>query len=106
MNGEHSKNPEFCSHKFKQSALDCEIAISIFTQQVMFVNGPFPAGKNNTSVFKSAGGLADKMTAEIPGKIGVADLGHRGSGGLLTTPNSHDVAEVRALKSQALARHE
>jgi len=103
--GRCSKNPACCSHKFKQAALDYEIALSIFDNQRVWVNGPFPAGKNDMSVFRARNGLKEKMVATNSG-FGIADLGCRGEPELLRTPNSHDVPLVRELKSRALARHE
>ena len=99
--GRHSKNPAFYSHKFKQAGLAYEIALSIFDNRCVWVNGPFAAGKNNLSVFRA--GLKAKMGN---GKLGIADKGHRGEGAHLTMAMSIDSQEVREFKSRALARHE
>jgi len=106
MHGTCSKNPKCCSHKFKQAGLDYEIALSIFENKCVWVNGPFPAGKNDISVFRSLDGLKEKMTTVANGKLGIADLGYRGEAATLTTPNSHDDSAVREFKSRVLARHE
>jgi len=100
--GEWSKNPEHCSHKFGSSGLDYEIAINIFQNKVVWINGPFKAGKHtDIKVFRSG------LKGMIPkGKLLVADLGYRGEKLLIATPNSHDTIEVREFKSRALARHE
>ena len=96
-----SKNQFFCSHKFKQAGLGYEMALSVFENRCIWMNGPFPAGKNDISIFRSA--LKGKMSA---GQLGVADKGCRGECALLSMPNSSDTAEVREFKGRALARHE
>jgi len=100
--GEWSKNPEHCSHKFGSSGLNCEIAISIYKNKIVWTNGPFKAGKHtDIKVFRA--GLKDMIPK---GKLVIADLGYRGEHVLIATPNSHDSAAVREFKSMALARHE
>jgi len=99
--GRYSKNPQCYSHKFKQAGLAYEVAMSIYENRCVWMNGPFPAGKNDVSIFRSA--LKNKMPH---GKLGIADKGCRGELALLSLPNSHDVEEVRELKGRALARHE
>jgi len=100
--GEWSKNPEYYSHKFGSSGLDYEIGISIYKNRVVWINGPFKAGKHtDIKVFRAA------LKGKIPkGKLVVADLGYRGEMKIIATPNSHDTVEVREFKSRALARHE
>lgn len=53
--GEYSKNPKYYSHKFRMSALAYEVAISVFTNQVVWINGPFPAGKGDADIFDKYG---------------------------------------------------
>ena len=104
MHAVYSKNPEFYSHKYHKAGLNYEIAMSIFEQRCVWINGPFPAGSNDISVFNSQ--LKQKMLSDAPGKRGIADRGYPGTKGLLSNPSSHDSAAVRAFKSRALARHE
>jgi len=99
--GEWSKNPECYSHKFASSGLDYEIGISIFTNKVLWINGPFKAGKHSDIKVFHAG-----LKSMIPtGKLVIADLGCRGEHLIIATPNSHGIPEVREFKSRALARH-
>jgi len=100
--GEWSKNPEHCSHKFGSSGLNYETAMCIFANRVVWINGPFKAGKHtDIKVFRAA------LKAMTPnGKLVIADLGCRGEKLIIATPNSHDDPEVREFKSRALARHE
>jgi hypothetical protein len=102
-----SKNPEWYSHKFKQAAVDYEIAISVFTQQVVWISRPHPASKHDISIFRGKNNeeeaLKDKMP---PGKLAIGDNGYRGERGMISTPSSHDPPEVRRLKGRARARQE
>ena len=100
----YSKNPKYYSHKYHKAGLNYEIGISIFENQCVWVNGPYPAGSNDISVFNHQ--LKKKMLEDAPGKRGIADRGYPGTKGLLSNPSSHDTAVVRAFKSRALARHE
>ena len=101
QHGRCSKNPAFCSHKFKQAGLGYEVAMSIYENRCVWLNGPFPAGQNDVSIFRSA--LKQKMHA---GQLGIANKGYRGEATLLAIPSSHDMDEVREFKGRALARHE
>ena len=99
-----SKNPGFYSHKFHQAALDYELAVSIFENKLVWMNGPFPSGKHDINVFRERGGLKEKIP---PGKKVIGDNGYRGEPGIISTPNNrHDTLEVRKFKSRARARHE
>jgi len=99
-NPRYSKNPEFYSHKFKHSALDYEIGLSIFENKVVWINGPFPASMHDITVFRS------KLKSMIPdGKKVIADNGYNGEQ-CISAPNSHDPPELRKFKSRARARHE
>jgi DDE superfamily endonuclease len=97
-----SKNPKYYSHKFNKAAVSYEIAISVFTNQLVWMNGPFPAGKTDIQVFRHEG-LKDMIPA---GKKAIGDKGYRGEKGLVSTPSSHDHIDVRHFKSRARARHE
>lgn len=105
-----SENTKFYSHKFHSAALDYEIAISIFTQQVVWVHGPFPAGDNDISIFRNK--LKEKMIWARDNLTtntvcrGIGDKGYRGERGLLSTPSSHDSQVLRDFKVRALSRHE
>lgn len=54
-----SENTKFYSHKFKSAGLDYEVVISIFTQQVVWIYGPFPDGDPDISIFQNK--LKEKM---------------------------------------------
>jgi DDE superfamily endonuclease len=96
-----SKNPKFYSHKFKQAALNYELAISIIDGHLIWVNGPFPAATHDVTVFRR------DLKAKIPhgGKL-IGDKGYLGEQNLISTPNSTDPRDVRKFKSRARSRHE
>jgi hypothetical protein len=88
-----SKNPGFYSHKFHSAAVDYEIAISIFTQQVVWVNGPHKVARHDITVYQNGkkkeeeGKEEDKddtkekeaLIDKIPkGKLGIGDNGYQG----------------------------
>jgi DDE superfamily endonuclease len=76
--------------------------LSVFTNQVIWVNGPFPAGENDISIFKNRG-----LRKMIPdGRWAIADNGYRGILSKIRTSSSLDTEAVQKLKSRAKARHE
>lgn len=99
----YSKNPTMYSHKFHQAALNYEIAISIFTQQVIWINGPKKASTHDITIFREPNGLKEKMPQ---GKLVIGDKGYRGEKQMISTPNSHEPDELRKFKSRARARQE
>ena len=97
----HTRDPAYYSHKFKRAAYNYKLVISVHTNQLVWMNGPFPAGKNDLSVFQTKG-LRNKMKANL--RL-VADGGYTGEAHLLT-PNQYDNQALKGFKSRARARHE
>lgn len=50
-----SIDPRYFSHKYNHPGLSYEIALSIFSDQIVWVNGPFPAGMSDLKIFKEQG---------------------------------------------------
>jgi DDE superfamily endonuclease len=99
---ELSKNPAYFSHKHHCAGVNYEIGLSVFTNQVMWVNGPYPAGENDITMFKHRG-----LREMIPeGCWSIADNGYRGLLSTIRTSSSLDKHAVRVLKRRAKARHE
>ena len=98
-----SKNPKYYSHKFKQAALCYELAVSVYHNKLVWMNGPFPAGKPDITIFREEGGLKDKIP---DGKRVIGDKGYRGEKDIMALPNAHDTEEVRMFKGRARARQE
>lgn len=103
-----SENTIYYSHKYNGAGLDYEIAMSIFTQDCIWAIGPYPAGKNDISVFRHK--LKQKIEeARLRSGVkhrGIADRGYRGERDFLSVPSSQDTAAVRDFKARALSRHE
>jgi len=98
---EYRKNPKYYSHKFKQAALAMEVALDLFENQVVWINGPFPASTNDLNIFRA--GLKDKIPA---GKKFIGDKGYRAEEAIVSTHNALDDDDVRTLKKRAMARQE
>jgi len=96
-----SKNPKFYSHKHHEAAVNYEVALSLWEPRVVHLNGPGKASVHDVTVFRKK--LKEKTPA---GKRGIGDKGYRGERGVISTPCSHDTAEVRRFKSRARARQE
>ena len=55
-------NAKWFSHKFNKPGLAYEIAVSVYSSDVVWVQGPFPAGTSDLSIFKRLGkGLKHKL---------------------------------------------
>ena len=81
------------SQKFKHAGVAYEIATAVTTGQIIWINGPFPAGTwHDVTKFK-LGGLASMVRRDI--EKGVGDSGYRGAEKWLSMPywrykcNSH-----------------
>jgi hypothetical protein len=77
-----SKDLKLYSHKFHKPGVDYEIALDLWKDRVVWVNGPFPASEGNLTIFREKG-LKDKIPF---GMLGVGENGYRGGGGVLSTP--------------------
>ena len=96
-----SKNKSWFSHKSNGAGVSYELAISIWLNKLVWINGPFKASKNDQSIFKSA--LQQKLH---PSKRVVLDNGYADKLQVQAKPDSQDSALLREFKSRARARHE
>jgi hypothetical protein len=63
------------SHKFNGPGLAYELALSLYTNKLVWLNGPFKAGKGDTEIYES------QLQAKIPnGKFAIVDNGLQGQG--------------------------
>jgi hypothetical protein len=103
-----SENTKYFSHKFKAAAYDYEIAISIFESRVVWAAGPYPAGRNDITIFRHK--LKEQIihSREQSGVLhrAIGDKGYRGEQEVLSVPSSQDTEEVRKFKGRALSRQE
>ena len=63
------------SHKFHHAALKYEIGVAIYENKIVWVNGPFPGGRHDLTIFREDG-LKDRMPN---GKIAIVDRGYNTS---------------------------
>jgi DDE superfamily endonuclease len=98
---------KYYSHKFNACALKYELAISIFTSKLVWMNGPFRGGKHDMTIFRDDG-LKDKLQAS--GKLAIADGGYKSSDPdesmILAVPSKMDSRELSEFKARARCRHE
>lgn len=99
--GAWSKNPTYYSHKFKQSGLAYEVALSVFQNKVVSLNGPYPASVNDTTMFRN--GVRDKIPK---GSRAIVDNGYKGKDPKYSKPNPLDSAALRNFKGRARSRQE
>jgi hypothetical protein len=98
-----SQDSKFYSHKYNKAGVNYELGISIAWSRLVWMNGPFKAGKSDVSIFRDYG-LKDKLRSIEKKAIG--DQGYVGHPNECSTYNAHDCRGVRKFKSRALKRHE
>lgn len=94
---------QWYSHKVNGPALGYELAVDMHSNQLVWINGPFPAGESDITVFRKPDGLKDKIPH---GKKVVADKGYRGEPDKISVPNTHDSLIASDYKKRARSRHE
>lgn len=99
---EFSKDREAFSHKYNHAGMNYELGISL-TGGLIWMNGPFKAGRNDISIFREEG-LMGKLQAI--GKMAIGDMGYRGEPLLVSFFNTQDDDGVAKFKARAQMRHE
>ena len=99
---EWSQDREYYSHKYNKAGINYELGISLASQKLIWMNGPYKAGTNDVTVFKKK--LRRRL--EMLGKKAIGDSGYNGHQAFCVTPNKNDSDEVKKFKSRALKRHE
>jgi hypothetical protein len=88
------------SHKSNGPAVSYEAALAIHESRIVSINGPFPAGVNDLTIFRN------RLEAKIPaGSFAIADKAYRSSR-KATTSSSADPPALRQFKTRARARQE
>lgn len=100
---EWSQDSDYFSHKYGKAGVNYELGISLSKNQLVWMNGPFPAGESDNRVFIRYG--LRKKLKQLK-KRGIADGGYPGHPLYLSTPNHLDSKDVKKFKSRALKRHE
>lgn len=98
----HDPDKKWFSHKHKKAGVVYELAISIYHGSLIWINGPFPAGQSDLTVFRKPNGLKSKIPE---GRKIIADQGYLAESSL-STRNNQDSHIVKQLKNRAKARHE
>lgn len=101
QHGEWSKNPKYYSHKFKKAGLAYEVALSVYENKCVSINGPYPASTNDTTIFK--GGIRKKIPE---GRRAIVDNGYKGKHESMSKPNPLDSKAVRQFKRRVRLRQE
>ena len=92
------------SFKLKKAGLAYELAIGVFKGNLIWINGPFPAGETDLQIYRKPGGLKSKIP---PGKRVIGDrIYSRSKEPTISGRNPLDIKEVAELKERAKARHE
>ena len=63
------------SNKYNKAGLAYKLAIALHSNNLVGINGPFPAGQNDLQIWRKEGGLKGKIPAN---KQAIADQGYRG----------------------------
>jgi len=92
---------KLCSYKNKKPGVVYEIAIGVYNDTLLWINGPFPAGTSDLDVFRA--GLKDKIPN---GKRLIADQGYIAEPEICSLRNPLDTEAVKELKRRGKARHE
>jgi hypothetical protein len=100
---EWSQDSKYFSHKFGKAGINYELGIAIATSRLVWLNGPFKAGRNDISIFKDHG-LKEKLLG--CGKMAIGDKGYSGHTDSVSYFNRFDTRPVQKFKSRALKRHE
>lgn len=95
-------NKDWLSYKNKKPGLTYELAISVYEDKLVWINGPFRASVNDITIFESPSGLQEKLPT---GKKAIADNAYS-SAPKASTKNPLDDKTVKVLKKRARARHE
>ena len=98
-----SQDREYYSHKYNKAGINYELGIALSSGKLIWMNGPFKAGRNDVTIFVEHGLEQRLLTL---GKKCIGDGGYRGHTAAASTPNAHDEYGVKRFKARALKRHE
>lgn len=99
-NGVKRPDPKYYSHKHKTAGLTYEVAVAIFSDNIVWINGPFPAGKSDLKIF-SEEGLANVLS--VYGEKAVGDAGYKS---IFVSQKGEGNHEWKKAKSRYRARQE
>lgn len=88
------------SHKFNKAGVSYEIAVCIKTGDIVWINGPFPAGTHDLTIFRYK--LKDML---LPMEHAMGDRGHRGYTKTITPCHARNCQHKRSM-AVLRSRHE
>jgi hypothetical protein len=100
---EFSQDRKAYSHKLNKAGRSYELGIAL-DGGLVWMNGPYPAGTSDITIFRMENGLKDRL--EALGKKAIGDFGYRAEPKFVSYPNSHDSKSVKLFKARATKRHE
>eukprot|EP00804_Cyclotella_cryptica_P009884 CCRYP_014185-RA/>CCRYP_014185-RA protein AED:0.05 eAED:0.05 QI:0/0/0/1/1/1/2/0/295 len=98
---QHRFDKKFYSHKFKSNGLRFEVGVCIQTGHIVWLNGPFCAGKNDITIAQQA-----LIRALDEGEMVEADGGYAGEEHYIKVPKDAISREQSKMKQTARSRHE
>lgn len=100
-----AESSKHCSFKYKHSCYAYEVAISIWRSKIVWITGPYAAGKKDHELFRKKGKLFDAIPE---GKLTINDRGYRIKAlrKCCSTPNRHDHPDLAQFKSRVRSRNE
>ena len=108
----YNVDQSFASKKHgKHAALKYELALSVWSDKIVWINGPFKATNHDITIFRKYG-LKEKMIDTAHGKFAIADLGYWSNieeypdETMLAYPNSKDPLSLKKFKSLCRCREE
>jgi SRSO17 transposase len=75
------------SKKYNKAGLSYELGIAIRENKLVWINGPFPVGQNDLTIYRKPDGLKDKIPQ---GKKVVGDESYRAEPNTISTRNPFD----------------
>jgi len=91
------------SPKFGKAALSYEIGVATQHNKIVWVNGPSPAGQNDTKIPRGPNGLMGRIP---DGRWAIGDGGYRGEPSKVPTKDTYNSDESKASSGRVRARHE
>ena len=90
------------SHKFRGAGFRYELALSLHSDDIVSVVGPFPCGRMPDVSIARQGGLLDKLDE---GESFIADGGYRGLGNIARTPHNNRFEDRARARQEVLNSH-
>ena len=99
--------PKYYSQKFRSAGLSYEVCCDVRDSSILWINGPFPAGSHDITIFRSENGLKSLLQMHV-GKRLIGDLGYNGEPDFISTRQCQrfSSAAVKEFKRRAQSRQE